>query len=257
MGVTSLVSDGRHLASASDDATIAMWKLPDLSVEWRSRAHGQLVNQLYLEPTSASLWSSSSDGVVKRWSWPDLAEAETVDVRELVSGPLALHAVWAAPGGNTLLAGTWRRRLLVLTRDGAGHGAYTARSIPFAAVAGYRLVGLPAVDAVALLGVYHPYEMAAFDLTRGELERLPNLGQPVRAALAFDDGRRLLGFATGVVLDYRFKRGANGRLELTVAARQQSALGIVSAAAALGPSAVAVANHRGEVMRLELAALDL
>ena len=98
-GVTALALAGDRLASASDDRTLAVWKLPAMEVQFRSRAHDYLVNALDL--AAGSLWSASSDRKVKRWSWPGLEELESIDVERATGVAAELHA-WPSTAGGTV-----------------------------------------------------------------------------------------------------------------------------------------------------------
>ena len=253
LGITSLVAAGDRLATASDDRTIAVWRLPALTVEWRSRAHEFLVNQLRLDD-AGTLWSTSSDGALKRWSWPELELEESVDTAELLGSRYALHAVWVAPDGRRAVLGTWNRAVLWLERD--DHGTWQGRVLPFAADGGYAIVELPAARVLLLAGILHPYAVAALDLDTGALLRLPGAGHAVRALVATADGRGVLGFADSEVLRFDLVRAADGALQCTVAATAWPELGIASAATALPDGRVAVATDDGTVLVIDPAAFD-
>ena len=241
-GITSLVSDGKHLASASDDRTIAVWRLPSLKVEWRTRAHGFLINSLVLSPGGKILWSASSDGRLKRWSWPDLREQETIDVSSLLGQRVALHACWLGPDARHVLVGTWNRKLVELRRETQG---WRAKAIPFPSWAGYQLLDLGTVRAVLVVGVGHPAELALYDLEHDALLPLRRPGGTVNCAAALDRGRRVLAFSNDEILDYRIRRGPGGRLRYRLAVIRCSGLGQALAAAPLPNGRVAVACETG------------
>ncbi len=253
LGITSLVADGMRLASASDDTTVAVWRLPELVPEWRSRAHGFLVNQLFLEPGGHGLWSTSSDGTLKRWSWPDLVELETVSTSELLGRRYSLHAVWQSPDGRVMLLGTWNRALLVVHRR--ADRSLGGHAIPMESPGGYVFVPVPRADAVLMVGVHHPYGIYLYDLAAERLLRLPDAGQPTSAAVAIGSGGRVLAFGRGVILDYRVRRDADGVLACAVAVDQHSPLGDVGAACRVDADSVAAAAADGDVHLVDLAAL--
>ncbi len=250
-GITALVTDGHHLASASDDRTIAIWRLPSLDVEWRTRAHGFLVNSLRLDPGGKALWSASSDGRVKRWSWPDLDELETIDVGSLLGRPISLHACWIGRSGHRLLAGTWNRILVRLERT--ADGLWKAHAMAFSSQAGYQLAGLDAVDAVAVLGVGHPAILALEDLQHDTLLPLRWTGGPVYCLAVLDGGQRLLAFSRGEVLDYRIRRASDGTLHYRLAVVRHAGADQPAAAALLPDGRVALATTGGTLEILDTA----
>ncbi|MBK9090306.1 MAG: hypothetical protein IPL90_15150 [Holophagales bacterium] len=119
-GLTSLARDGDLLASSSDDKTVALWRLPGPTLRSRTKAHDFLVNDLAVVEgeKGRELVTSSSDGTVRRWSWPALDLLEKIDVQALLGRPVSFHAVWPAPGVRRILAGTWNSSLLELTFRG-------------------------------------------------------------------------------------------------------------------------------------------
>lgn len=253
LGITSLAASGDRLATASDDRTIAIWRLPDLIVEWRSRAHEFLVNQLRLDTAAQALWSTSSDGALKRWTWPELELEESIDTAAVLGTRYALHAVWVAPDGQRAVVGTWNRAVLWLERTPAGD--WQGRALPFAAYGGYAIVALPAVEVLVLAGILHPYAVAAIDLRTGALLRLPGAGHAVRALVPTTSGRGALGFADAEVLTFELARTADGGLECTLAAVSWPEMEIASAALALPDGRIAVATDAGEVLVIDPADL--
>ncbi len=245
LGITSLVTDGALLASASDDKTIAVWRLPDLTVQWRSRAHGFLVNQLFLRPEEGDLWSTSSDRSLKRWSWPSLEELETVTTAEVLGQEYSLAALWVAPDGGRVVLGTWNRAILVLERT--ADGSWSGVAHPFDPFGGYVIAHLEPVSAVVIAGILHPFALAVYDLENGGLSRLRGANRAVRSVVAVGDGSRLLGFADNEILDYRFRRAQDGRLHYRMAAAHHPDLGITGAAAILDDARVAAANEAGDL----------
>ncbi|MBI3932267.1 MAG: protein kinase [Acidobacteria bacterium] len=247
-GITDLAAGAGHLASTSDDKTIAVWKLPEMNVVWRSKAHGFLVNQLSLQPGDPpALWSSSSDGTVKRWAWPQIEEQESVDARALLGRRYSLGAIWADPSGDRVLAGTFNHALLALRRrlDGKWNG----RALPVASEGTYRAAALPAVEAVLFTGT-EPHGVYVYDTRADRLHVLGSLGQVVYFAVTRPGGKEALVFGDGVVLRYAFEREATGRLSYGVSARLRTDMGIILSAALAPGDTVAAGTDDGALLLL-------
>jgi serine/threonine protein kinase/outer membrane protein assembly factor BamB len=245
LGITSLVSDDQRLATASDDKTIAVWRQPEMTVEWRSRAHDFLVNQLRLDADGQSLWSTSSDGRLKRWAWPDLEELETIDTEDLFGRKYALHAIWMAADRSRALLGTWNRAAVVLSRNENDDWSGTTHSFP--AFGGYVVAEIPAVRAVVLAGVLHPYALGALDLDSGAFHLLDPIGRPYHGLVATTDGTGVLAFGHSEIVELRFQRGSDGTLTSEILAAAAPDLGMASAAARLPDGRIAATNDRGEL----------
>ena len=246
-GVTALALDGDHLASASDDRTLAVWKLPAMEVQFRSRAHDYLVNALDL--AAGSLWSASSDRTVKRWSWPGLEELESIDVARATGLPAELHALSVDSAGDRLWLGTWAGFAARLDREaGAAAGGWRATKTEVASRAGYRWVVLPGIQARVLLGI-DPAELVLFDEPRGRVARLPTFGRPLYGlAAAGDHSFWSTGAAT--VLRFDLARATDGSLGWTVRSTIATSLGVAGAAAAPGTT-LALADDRGALLLLD------
>jgi len=246
-GVTALAGDADHLASASDDRTLAIWNLPKMDVQWRSRGHAFLVNQIAL--VGGTLWSSSSDGTLKRWRWPTLEEEETLDVRALAATPdLDLHAFWIDATATHALVGTWNRRLVALDRIDE---RWVAQAVPIDSLAGYHVVELPDLHVLAVLGS-EPTRVYAWDLATKTLLRVPDLGQLLFALTPDGHGSGAYAAGRGVVLHYGFSREPGGRLRVRVAAAARSELREASAADFDPASALLwLANAEGQLLAVD------
>jgi len=222
-GVTALAGDTAHLASASDDRTLAIWNLPAMDLQWRSRGHDYLVNQLQL--AGGALWSSSSDGTLKRWRWPTLEEEETIDLRALTgAADTSLHAFWIDAAAGRGLVGTWNDRLVALDRV---DGHWRAHSMPIDSHGGYHVVEVPASGVVAVLGT-QPTRVYAWEPERRRLWRVPELGDALYGLVADREGQGVYAAGRGVVLHAVFERAGDG-LRVRVAAARRSELGDLSA----------------------------
>ncbi len=254
-GITDLALLGDHLASASDDKTVAIWQLPRMNVIWRSQAHGYLVNQLHLRGgPSPSLWTSSSDGLVKQWAWPQSEERQAVDTRRVLGRSYNLHAVWASGDARQLLVGTWNHALLVLRRD--ARGPWAGRALPVESQVVYQRAEAAGVDAVVLVGLY-PHRAYAWDLRRGRLLALPDFGVAAYAAVPGAEPGEVLVPGVGGLLRYRLERGADGDLAARAWARLDTRLGPLLCGALLpgSPPRLAVGNGQGELVLLDLGRL--
>jgi hypothetical protein len=252
-GITDLALGAGSLASTSDDKTLAVWSLPAVSVAWRSRAHAYLVNQVVLAGAPASLWSSSSDGVLKRWGWPQPDELESVDTRRVVPGaPWALHALWVSPRGEHVLAGTWQHALLDLRRT-AGAG-WTGRRLPLESRTTYRALELAGLDAVLFVGLY-PSRAWLYDLRAGRLERLPTFGLSTYALAAGDSTGQAWALGDGSVVRYVVRRADDGALTCDAGARVATGLGVALSAVRVASRTLAAGLETGEVVWLDTASL--
>jgi serine/threonine protein kinase len=245
-GITDLVADDAHLASASDDKTIAVWRLSDMTPVFRSRSHDYLINQLHLSGAGSGLWSSSSDGMVKRWSWPGLEERDAIDVRALTGQRHSLHALWVSGDQRSALVGTWSHQLLWLQR---GESEWRFTGFPVASETVYRFAHLEALDAVAIVGL-NPSRLWCFDLVDGTLHPLPDHGQEWLYLAPDPGGGGFIASGFGVIGRYALERRADGfdtRLRLGYA----GSVGGLSVL--LGPDQsgqIVAGNDRGELIKL-------
>ncbi len=246
-GVTALALAGDRLASASDDRTLAVWKVPAMEVQFRSRAHDYLVNALDL--AAGSLWSASSDRKVKRWSWPGLEELESIDVARATGRPAELHALSVDPAGDRLWLGTWAGFAARLDREGdAAGGRWRATKTEVVSRAGYRWVVLPGMQARVLLGI-DPAELVLFDEQRGRVARLPTFGRPLYGLAAAGE-RAFWSTGAATVLRFDLARDADGAIAWTARATIATGLGVAGAAAASGKT-LALADSRGSLLLLD------
>ncbi len=239
-GVTFLVADDTHLASASDDKTIAVWDRATMQVIWRSKGHGFLVNSLRLTP--GGLWSSSSDGTAKLWTWPELDEREVLSTKDLLGGSKGLAAIWTSPDQNTVLTGTWDKSLVVFER---GKDGWQATSLPVDSVGLYSAAGLEELNAVLFVGV-GPARLYLYDLGTGGLARVRTPSDATLNWAAGLSGSEVTIAGAGSVLHYRFERSAEG-IRYTAAGRVDTTMGELVVAEWLGDRLIA-GNHRGEIV---------
>jgi len=252
-GITDLVDAGDAVASASDDRTLAVWRKPGLEVAWRSRGHDFLVNQLALSEDRRSLWSSSSDGSIKQWRWPDLAPMMTIDVRVLLGQPdLSLHAIWTNPAEDRFLLGTWNRQLLILDRTG---DTWSGKSLPVRGSGGYRLLAIPKLEAVVLLHT-RPGGLQVVDLRSDTLTALPDYGLDLLGLTSGPDPDTVVAGGEGGLILLRLRRDTNGSIEHVDTVRLTTAFGAIhSATWASHRNRLLVANQVGEVFSVDAAQL--
>lgn len=226
-GITDLVGTPQTLASASDDRSLAVWRTSDMSTTWRTRGHEFLVNQLWLAPDQSALWSSSSDGNLKRWRWPSLEVAESIDLRQLLKSPeLSLHAIWFSADQHEALVGTWNHSLVHLTRKGVH---WTGGRLPLDSAAGYRLLEIPGLDAVMLLGI-QPTRLWLWDRPVQRLAELPVFGLDLYALAQGSEMQRIMAGGTGALIEFELQRDADGRLMTRWRVALNTALGTIGAA---------------------------
>ncbi|MEO7326866.1 MAG: protein kinase [Dokdonella sp.] len=223
-GVTALAGDGNYLASASDDRTLAIWHLPDMTIQWRSRSHDFLINQIRL--VGDHLWSSSADGTLKSWRWPTLEEDQSLDLRALTGAKdLQLHAFWMDSSSSHALVGTWNARLIALDRR---DGKWITKTLPITSQGTYHVLELPSLHLVVVEGI-QPTRLYAYDLDAKALYDVPDLGNAYFTLTGDGSGDGVLLAGLGVLTSYRFERSGSG-WRAHIAARARSELGAISAA---------------------------
>ncbi|MBK8285678.1 MAG: protein kinase [Ahniella sp.] len=252
-GITDLVDGGDAIASASDDRTMAIWSKPGMEVSWRSRGHEFLINQLWIAPDRSSVWSTSSDGQMKQWRWPDLSPMTQVNTRELIGEEnLSLHAIWMNAAQDLALLGTWNHQLLLL---GKTDDTWSAAATPVPSGGGYRLLELPDLDVVLLLGVY-PGTLHAFDLRQQKFVPLPDYGIDLFGLSTGPEAGTAVAAGDGALILLRFHRDAEQTLHWQHRARQAPAFGVIHAVVMDAPKQrLLLANGEGVVFAVPAAQL--
>lgn len=241
-GVTAVtVRDGR-LVSASDDKTLAVWDAATLQPLQQSKAHSFLVNFLFWEEGSDTLWSSSSDGTLKAWTWPGLVESEVI-----FPDPSPKAAFWVDRARGLALVGTWDGRWLELERRGGGWEVVRRQATGSSGV--YSVAELPGAAAVLLLGV-RPSSLWVFDLERRDAWPVPlpgvDLGWVVPLA---PDRAALVGTACVATLEVEREGGG---LSYRLSVGLSTAAGDLGVAALVpGSGRLAAGNAAGEVVLLD------
>lgn len=249
-GVPDLrVHDGR-LVSASDDRTLAAWRLPELEPLWRARGHEFMINQIGV---GGALWTASSDGSLRRWRWPELEPDLDIALRARVDPQLELHALWVAADDAELLVGTWNHRLLRLRRDQA---SWALASAPLPAHTGYRMLDLPDLHAVLVVGI-DPGRLTLYDRRDGTLVDLPDLGRDCMAGVVDGSGRGAWLGCSAALVRLRLLRAEDGGFAAEAAYREASELGVLGALALLpasgdGAPVLVAGNDVGQALFLPI-----
>ncbi len=155
-GITSIISEKDYLVSSSDDKTIAVWKLPEMKLLYRSQSHNYLINSLYLPPTNGIIWSSSSDGSIKKLNLPSLQEIEVIKI-----GDYSFHSFWVNKEENFLIAGTWNNRFIFIKKI---KGKWQVeKEIPVNSKGIYSNAYLPNINIIVFIGI-QPSSIFIYDL---------------------------------------------------------------------------------------------
>ncbi len=243
-GITCLVLEGGHVASSSDDKTIAVRKVPGMEVVWRSQAHRFLVNQLFIQGSPPFLWSSSSDGSIKKWTWPMLEEQESISTSDLIGDSVALQALWVDSDEKTIVAGTWESMLLVIRRR--EDGSWSARKFAVASPGLYTVAPLPEISSVLLVSGGVPAGVYLYELHEDELHELQSVDCLLSAAVRHRGRSEVSVFGEGTVLTYRFTENEAGRITYTLQPGVNTDLGYSLAAVCLASSGdMAVGDGQG------------
>lgn len=252
-GIPSMLREGDLLATSSDDKTVAVWRLPGPALERRTRAHDFLVNDLRVSPRApggALLATTSSDGTLKTWRWPILAPIDAVPLAPIAGRSVEAHALWAAPGGERVLVGTWNHRLLDLS---FAAGRWSGRALAVEPSAVYRLAQLPRLSLVAGVGL-SPHGVFLYDLGTGRLAPLPDGGLDVYWLVADEERDELWVAGSGGLSRYAISREGTG-LRVRLWSRRQTGLDLLTLCRT--PSgALWGGTDDGVLVRLDPAALD-
>ena len=257
-GLTSLARDGDLLASSSDDKTVGLWRLPGPRLRSRTKAHDFLVNDLAVVEgeKGRELVTSSSDGTVRRWSWPALDLLERIDVQAMLGRPVSFHAVWPAPGVRRILVGTWNSSLLELT---SREGRWRVREFPVASRSIYRLAEVPRLGLVVAAGIL-PSGLHVFDLASGTLQPLDTAGLDVMWSVPVPGKDEVLVVGLDGVSRYAFSAllpDASGRRTLSYRVWSGRWTGAGLQTATLLPDgALWAGTANGEVVRHDSRLLD-
>jgi len=245
-GVTAILVHGRRVLTASDDKTLALWKPENLACIRRSRAHRFLINALVFEPPDR-VWSCSSDGTLKAWSWPGLEP-----VGEVAMGHLSIGAFWLDPKRGVGFAGTWNHLWLDLKREGDG-GWRPGAGHRWAPFGGYRIVGVDGEDLVVMLGIL-PSRLVVLDPGTGRARSVDLPGVVLKWIEPAGPGRVLVA-GDGVAGVLTFRRGGErvrvgGRFGVV-------GEGVLSAAAWAAPRRMAVfATGDGRLLPIPIARIE-
>jgi len=196
-GVTALLVDEHRLVSASDDKTLAVWKLPELEEEKRTKAHTYLINSLFLDRQSSTLFSTSSDGALKTWNWPGLEERAVYSI-----SPMSKAAIWIDAGNHRGILGSWEHRWYRLREEQEGWVSAGEEEIP--SQAAYQIREIPELHGTLILGIY-PTSLVFVDGGGGPARMVPLPDGVFSWIIPMGGGRFLLTGDFGLA-DYRCSR---------------------------------------------------
>lgn len=245
-GLTSLVAIGDRIVTASDDKTIALWDAARLDVIGRSKAHSYLVNFLFWEEATRTLWSTSSDRTIKSWRLPELDEGETI-----APGGDSKSALWIDSRRGLALVGTWGQSWMELRRQASGWTATRTQEVRSNGV--YSVCAHPSLDVAITVGV-HPSTIWLYDLPSGRAWELPAHDPTLFwASPVNDDSFVVVGHNTAA--RYRITRAENG-LDVDVAVGLSTDLGELGISTTLPDrTRVAAGTAKGELFLIETRSL--
>ncbi|HPC82857.1 MAG TPA: protein kinase [Thermoanaerobaculaceae bacterium] len=245
-GLTSLVAVGDRIVTASDDKTIALWDADRLAVLARSKAHGYLVNYLFWEEATRTLWSTSSDHSIKAWRLPDLVETASI-----TPGGGAKAALWIDSRRGLALVGTWEKSWMELRRQ--GDGWKPTRTQPIGSDGAYSVCAHPALDVVFVVGI-RPASLWLYDVPTGRAWELEPPDHHLDWAAAMNDNDFVV-VGLHKLARYRVTR-VEGGLDVEVAIGLSTDLGELGMCAALpGSTRLAAGNANGELFVVDANAL--
>lgn len=163
-GITSVLYFKGNLITSSDDKTITIWKIPEMKVLYRTEAHNWLINYMHLNENTEVLWTSSSDGFVKAFSFPGLKILD-----ELKTGPFSNAAIWLDQKETRMAVGTWNYLFLYFEKKDGLWNREKSFKIPSQAI--YSLSYLPEENILFMAGI-NPYKIYLFFLADKKIYEL-------------------------------------------------------------------------------------
>ncbi|MHC5855588.1 protein kinase domain-containing protein [Nostoc sp.] len=98
----AISSDGKTLASGSDDKTIKLWNLATGKIIRTLTGHSRSVDSIAISPDGKTLASGSNDKTIRLWN---LTTGKTI--RTLTGDLSADYSIAISPDGKTLVSGSW------------------------------------------------------------------------------------------------------------------------------------------------------
>ncbi|NOZ14223.1 MAG: protein kinase [Acidobacteria bacterium] len=251
LGIGALTSDGKFLATASDDKTIAVWQLPKMQVEWRSRAHKFLVTGLWLSPKN--LWSVSSDGDIKKWSWPDLEPLEVIRISDIIKHrKTSGQSVWSSPDGKRVLVGSWDMGIIELEKK---RGEYHWAHYQTNAKVIYQTAQVPGMNLVAF-SAFNPYAAYLYDLEKGKLFKLPIYRATLMSLCSGRKGE-IWYFGPGNIMRYQFSRDSAGIVHASISGGMESSMSIgISGCITSDKQHLVIGNETGEIFWWKISEIE-
>ncbi len=251
LGIGALSSDGKFLATASDDKTIAVWQLPKMQVEWRSRAHKFLVTGLWLNPKN--LWSVSSDGDIKKWSWPDLEPLEVIRISDIIKNrKTSGQSVWSSPDGKRVLVGNWDMGIIALEKK---RKTYHWAHYQTSAKVIYQTAQVPGMNLVAF-SAFNPYAAYVYDLKKDKLFKLPIYRATLMSLCSGRKGE-IWYFGSGSIMRYQFTRDSAGIIHVSISGGMESSISIgISGCVDSDKQHLVIGNESGEIFWWEISEIE-
>jgi WD40 repeat protein len=196
-GITSIIAKDNLLITASDDKTIAVWKIPEMQILYRSQAHEYLINFLYLSPEGGKLWSSSSDGSIKMLNLPSLEKMQEIQIKNY-----SLQAFWINKEQDFIIAGTWNHRLLYLKKINGNW--QLEKEIPLESKVIYSVAYLPNVNLILIAGLI-PNILYVYDLEKNYFTEIKETYLAINWIQAISP-KEAIGAADNALIYFNFER---------------------------------------------------
>ena len=196
-GLTSILVLNKFLITASDDRTIGVFSLPDVSLKMRTKAHTYLINYLFHHNGENAFWSSSSDGTIRKWVLPDLTQ------EDVIKSEKGHHFAAFNIVNDLLIAGTWDKVLIVYEKQ--SEAWKLKKEYPLNSVGVYTMCYLKQLNLIVASGI-EPSYLYLLDINTLNLYSIPEGNY--NSWLIKSGENECMVFANGVINRFVFeKRG--------------------------------------------------
>ncbi len=207
-GITSMLCVGNNLVTASDDKTITVWEIPEMKINYKTEAHNYLINYICFSERTSNLWSSSSDGYLKVFSFPGLKIIDS-----LKTGNYSNASLWISEDERYLAVGTWSNSFLFFEKD--GREWKILKEFKVSSLGIYSISFIPSEDFLFLSGL-EPFNLYLFSIRDKKLFDLDFKEKEIVWAIPFEKNSLFAGGSNNINLISFNRQSMSGNISTLI-----------------------------------------